>query len=84
MPTVSELLAKAAAAEAPPASRSRSSWAQLFAVIDKLVSERGYSAWKATEWLVAEKAIPEDKRRVCYHSYLGYARRKKAAAVAPE
>jgi hypothetical protein len=76
MPTVSELLAKADAAEAPATSKSRSSWAQFFPVMDKLVRDRKFSSWSATEWLVENGAIPSASRRVCYHSYLGYVRRR--------
>lgn len=80
MPTVTELLEKAAAAEAPANTKSRSSWAQFFPVIDRLVRDRKFSAWNATAWLVENKAIPAESRRVVYHSYLGYAKRKAKPA----
>jgi hypothetical protein len=76
-PNVRELLAKAAEAEPPANSKSKSSWAEFFPVIEKLVDKRDFSPWAATQWLVENGAIPEANRRVCYHSYLGYARRKR-------
>jgi hypothetical protein len=79
MSNVADLLAKAALADAPATSKSRSSWAQFFPVMDKLVRDRKFSAWSATEWLVEHGAIPSVSRRVCYHSYLGYVRRKTKA-----
>jgi hypothetical protein len=81
MPAIADLLQKAEAATVPATSKSRSTWAQFFPVIDKLVAERDFTAWSATAWLVENGAFHEGNRRVCYHSYLGYAKRKAAKAT---
>ncbi len=78
--TITELLKKAADAEAPANTKSRSSWAALFPVIDRLVRDRQFSVWNATAWLVDNAAIPNKSRRVVYHSYLGYAKRRAKPA----
>jgi len=72
MSIVANLLDKAEKAQPETVSNSR--WAHLFPVIRKLEGN-GFSSWRAVGWLVEQAAVPAEKRRTCYHSYLGHKRR---------
>ncbi len=70
-------LLKSAQQAAPPVS-SKSNWSEMFPVIETLIG-RGFSAWAACNWLTEQGALPADRRRNLYHSYLGYAKRRDAS-----
>lgn len=65
-----------AAVDAKPSAATKSRWGHLFPVIDQL-RNNGFSSWEATRWLVEQNALPQEKRRTLYHSFLGYDRRRQ-------
>jgi len=71
---ISELLRKAEAL--PAADTPEPKWTE-FAPIIQTLMDKGHSVWSATQWLVSEGAIPEDKKRSAYHSILQHRQRAK-------
>jgi Tat protein secretion system quality control protein TatD with DNase activity len=71
---ISPLIELAKTAKPPAVTHSKSKWSTFFPVLDQLRAN-GFSAWDATRWLVERGAVPAEKRRVCYHSFLGYIKR---------
>ena len=60
MPTIAELLKKAAESS-PPQKQRRSKWAQFAPVVRELES-KGHSVQSAVDWIIAEEGIEASSR----------------------
>ena len=81
MKNISALLKKAEKAQPP--TTSRSSWAPLLPVVQKLIGERRFTLWAAVVWLVEQGEIDPDEKRNAYHSLFGIIDRQKKAKSTP-
>lgn len=78
MTPITRLLQKASEA-LPPQRPSRSSWAPFYGVVDRLINN-GHNVTSAVNWLVDEKAIPEEKKANAYRALLAIHQRKSKNA----
>lgn len=76
---IAELLKKVEDSTPP----SKSKWAQFLPVVIAYRKKHSCSTWKAVDWLIVEKKVPEDSRRVCYHSILQGINRQKEKQTPP-